>query len=222
MLIDGMDMQCRNEADKRVCREVIGKRVYEMPRLGFVLHPHSVWLDIGANIGAFAVWAGQRRAKHIVAIEPCVENFDLLQRNTDANRSPAECFRKAVAIESGVCTIKYNADTPARSGEFAHKGKDEICEAVGFNNLISEYKPDGIKMDAEGAELAILDNGMNMNGVGFLVMEYHARFDKLRENARRRLAPLVEMFRDHRIPRSLIEGEGEFPSWVDPICFFWN
>ena len=45
-------------------------------------HPHPVILDIGANIGSFAVWASQRWPGCVIhCYEPLPANFELLERN---------------------------------------------------------------------------------------------------------------------------------------------
>ena len=79
-IISGIVCHSRNDADMRIYDEVIGRKVYEKPRLGFVIHPGTKWLDIGANIGAFSLWACSRRATPI-AVEPIKENCDVALKN---------------------------------------------------------------------------------------------------------------------------------------------
>lgn len=218
----GMKMECRHKADEAVCEEVLMRRTYLKPKLGFMVKPKSIWLDIGANIGAFSVWAGNERAAEVVAYEPCRENYLLAKTNMELNNVPGEIIQEAIGKGDGEIDILYNPDTPARSGELGSKGVSERVKMRDFNDVVAVLQPNGIKLDAEGAELAVLDDNMNLDGVDYLVMEYHARFDKSIENARRRLEPVASQFRHCRIPKSLVRGSGEYPSWIDPICFFWN
>ncbi len=39
-------------------------------------------LDVGANIGCFSCWALQHNASHVIALEPEINNFRMLQLNT--------------------------------------------------------------------------------------------------------------------------------------------
>ena len=215
-------MNCRHAADVAVCDEVIKRQTYLRPRLGFMVRPKSLWLDIGANIGAFSVWAGSQRASEVIAYEPCSENYKLAKQNMELNNVPGQVHQVAVGHENGSFDVRYNPDTPARSSSQATKGTVERTKMVDFNDVVDVLQPNGIKLDAEGAELAILDGNVNLDGVDYLVMEYHARFDKSIENARRRLKPVASQFKNCRIPKSLVTGDGEYPSWIDPICFFWN
>ncbi len=215
-------MHCRHNGDVAVCEEVIVKQTYLKPKLGFMVKPHSVWLDVGANIGAFAVWATTKRAAEVVTYEPCAENYAMVCKNTELNRVPGENFKKAIGRGEAQIDITYNPDTPARSGAMTTKGVTETVQQVDFNRIVEELQPNGIKLDAEGAELEILDDNMNLDGVDFLVMEYHARFDKSIEKARHRLEGVASQFKHCRIPRTLVTGSGDYPSWIDPICFFWN
>lgn len=215
-------MECRHDGDVAVCEEVLVRQTYMKPKLGFLVKPHSVWLDVGANIGAFAVWASLKRAAEVVTYEPCAENFALVCKNTEMNRVAGKNHKMAVGFGDAQIDVTYNPDTPARSGALTKKGITETVEQVDFNRIVEELQPNGIKLDAEGAELAILDGNMNLEGVDFFVMEYHARFDKSTVKARERLKPIASQFKNSRIPKALVTGDGEYPAWVDPICYFWN
>lgn len=50
-----------------------------------ILSPSTIALDIGANIGYYALQEA-RIAEHVYAIEPDPDNFDLLERNVNLNR----------------------------------------------------------------------------------------------------------------------------------------
>ena len=204
----------RSAADTRIYQEVIEKKVYEKPRLGFGVCP-------GANIGAFSLWACSKKATPI-ALEPIKENCEIARMNFDANNVNVNLIEAAVGASNGTAEISYNAKTPARSSLLSKKKDSRIVTLHSFNELVEQHKPDGIKLDAEGAELEILDAGINLSGVDFFVLEYHARFDKRIESARNRLMPIAKKFKHHRIPKAITSGSGEYPSWIDPICYFWN
>src|SRR5262245_51828356 len=58
----------------RVVTPVFHKHVYTPP--GLELRPEDTVVDIGANIGAFAVYAAQRTRGRVLAIEPHPDNAD--------------------------------------------------------------------------------------------------------------------------------------------------
>ena len=221
IIVGEMICHARSDADARIYTEVIDKKVYEKPRLGFGVMPGSRWLDIGANVGAFSMWTASRRATSI-AFEPIAENCDVAKKNFAANNLKIDLVEAAVGASNGAAEISYNEKTPARSTLLSGKNSVRSVQVHSFNELVEEHMPDGIKLDAEGAELEIIDAGINLKGVNFFVLEYHARFDKSLEAARQRLLPIASKFRHHRIPKSITSGTGEYPSWIDPICYFWN
>lgn len=67
-------------SDERVLREVITKAAYRRTTLGFDVRPGEVWLDLGANIGAFALYCKTKRAT-AVCYEPDPDCFELLSLN---------------------------------------------------------------------------------------------------------------------------------------------
>jgi len=60
-------------------------------------------VDIGANIGVFAVYAASRTQNTVYAFEPYLRNFEALQQNIRANRlNNVKPYRLAVSDKSGI------------------------------------------------------------------------------------------------------------------------
>lgn len=218
---DQLGFRVRSDADARVVDEIVLHKAYERPRLGFRLRSNECWLDLGANIGAFSVWASRKRNAHIIAVEPIIENIALLQQNVALNKANVQVLKGAVGVTAGKMTLMYNPNTPARSSMFADKGIAQTVQVFGINDLIDTYKPHGIKMDIEGGEFAILESGFSLDSIRAVALEYHFRFDKNCHAARRRIAFLEKHFRYQSVPKQLY-SQDRWIAWQDTTLFFWN
>ena len=70
--------------DAKVVEEVIVGHAYQNKTAGLVIESDDVWLDLGGNIGTFALFALATGAK-VVSVEPEPENASLLRDNLAAN-----------------------------------------------------------------------------------------------------------------------------------------
>jgi FkbM family methyltransferase len=141
-------------------------------------HARPVIIDIGANIGSFAVWAlGRWPGGFVHCYEPLPANFALLEQNL------GHLIGTRVALAP--CAI----GDPARSHLFLGKHNcgeasfyDLGCqssESVEVETKAPDVLPQGhiLKIDAEGSELDILSR---MPGLDFdiVVLEYHSRANR--------------------------------------------
>jgi FkbM family methyltransferase len=121
--------------------------------------PGSVVIDIGANAGFYTLLAAVRSAPmgEVVAFEPLPRNVDYLNRHIRLNRlSNVRVVQAAVADFVG----------QARFAEHAHPEEGSLCDSgqlvVRVVSLDALYgageivKPNIVKIDVEGAELAVL------------------------------------------------------------------
>lgn len=112
-------------------------------------------LDIGANIGAFARMAVDLGGE-VLAYEPEYENFTLLCAN-----SPKSTNRRA-ALVSGVEdeVILYKTTSGKNPGNYStvpFQGRERVMvPASAIGDVYSEFSPQVIKMDCEGAEYDLL------------------------------------------------------------------
>jgi FkbM family methyltransferase len=140
----------------------------EFHLLRAILRPCMVFVDVGANIGLYSLFAARRIGEQgkALAIEPSVREFAQLRRNLELNG-----IAQVQALEVAVSDCPGEADllvAPAeRSGHntlggFAydtpldHKERvrtERLDDIVAAQRLL---RVDVIKMDIEGAELAAL------------------------------------------------------------------
>lgn len=219
--INELQFLVRNDADLAVCKEIFNKNAYQKPRLGFSIKPGEVWIDCGSNIGAFAVWAEKVKGATVYGFEACEENAQVANHNLQVNKCKSKVFTGFIkSVSDGATKVGFNEKTPARSSEF-YKGPMRLVRNYSLNEAISKYKPNGLKIDIEGGEFDLLDNGINVGGLNSLVLEYHFRFNKDTKLARKRIQPFMESFRNNSVPKCVFELD-EWKGWQDAIFYFWN
>jgi len=118
----------------------------------------AIVVDIGANIGAFTLFAANE-AKVVYALEPVTNNFDTLRRNVDLN-SLKNVFlhRLAMSGENGETQITVAG---VESSIYFQKpgAKLERVPTITLESFLEEQHighVDYLKMDCEGAEWNIL------------------------------------------------------------------
>ena len=147
-------------------------------------------VDIGANVGAFAVWATMRWPGSTVhAYEPHPGTFEMLARN--ARRFPGiVCHPQAVypgQAEQQPFYARYPGDgegamVPCAARTFAHLEPENIRPVA---VIAPERVPscDVLKIDVEGAEADILE-ALNLEGVSLILLEYQNAENRRRIRAR--------------------------------------
>ncbi len=163
--------------DLYILREVFERRVYE-PR--HRLEKPRVIVDLGANIGAFSVWAGSRWApERILAVEMEPENFAMLRENLAANLG-----REAAALEAalwdceGAVRIRRHRVNKGLHEVRPGAGDLEVC-ALTLDGLLAGAgieRIDFLKVDIEGAEEKLFAPGnaaILSRRVGFVAAELH-------------------------------------------------
>jgi FkbM family methyltransferase len=217
----GLRFVSRGPHDDEVYREVVEARCYEKPRLGFSVRRGERWLDCGANVGAFAVWAEKKMGAEVFGYEACSENTVVASENLRVNGCRSNVQTAFVSDRlGGVSSVSFNERTPARSSSIA-KGVQRFVKNVSLADEIEKHKPHGLKIDIEGGELPILDAGIPLDGIRAMAVEYHFRFDKDCAAARRRIAPLMSHFKHNSVPKTIFMTD-KWPAWQDAILFFWS
>src|ERR1051326_704963 len=65
-----------------------------------VLTQGSLFIDVGANIGSYSIWAAERGAE-VIAIEPAEDTFALLVENAALNGYQVRTIRAAAGASCG-------------------------------------------------------------------------------------------------------------------------
>lgn len=153
---------------------------YRLPR------PRGLVLDLGANIGAFSVFAAKvLGAERIVAVEPVTGTFEKLRRNLGDNRldDTVTALNHGIGGRSGPREIFLGTSSPHASMYFRgdarfESGETETIDVISLDDLFQQLGDDEVdicKMDCEGAEVEALlaASDETLRRIRFLCMEYH-------------------------------------------------
>lgn len=150
-------------------------------------------LDIGANIGAFALAAAERGAR-VTAVEPVSEMFNLLMQNVYkfAYGGHIECVHAAVASYHGIGVMKLQG---ARASSLYHSsvGVNELVPLVTFEDLHRGRTIDFLKLDAEGGEVSVLSKLPRLM-IPRIAVEVHSYLHMVREDVTRDFAALKRWY----------------------------
>jgi FkbM family methyltransferase len=124
-------------------------------------------VDVGANVGYYTLLAARLVGEKgkVFAFEPNPENFALLTRNVAANGyKNVVLVPKAVSNQSGTASLLIDKASSGGHSLSAFRGGADFVqvETVSLDEYFADRQEriDVLKIDAEGAEMAIL-NGMS-------------------------------------------------------------
>ncbi len=215
---DGLRFQVRRLAwDEGFLRHAIEREDYT--KKGFSLRETDTVIDIGANIGAFSVYAAKQVPRgRVIAFEPASDNYEFLARNAALNRlNNLTPVRAAVAGQAGVITLYLGEASGVHSTTKGHltvsTGTEEV-EAISLEGVFERYKLDRcdlLKLNCEGAEFEILYSAPEsiLAKIQRIAMEYHAK-----ENKRQKANEMVDYLRKHGFEVV------EYTDYVDLDCGF--
>lgn len=173
------------------------------------LGPAHTVVDIGANIGNITKRMAVTGAR-VFAYEPDPETFEQLVRNT-ARFPNVTCIRKAVGAESGrfamyrnerydLDPIKYSEGTSLVSQKTNVKAEpDFTIETLDIVRLVEELGAiDLMKMDIEGAELAVLNRLLDTGNIRAIRRLYAETHEKQIPSLRADFAALRRRAKDYQ------------------------
>jgi len=198
-------------ADESIIRHVVTDREYHPP--GYEIGPDDTVIDVGGNIGAFAVTACRAAPNGwVITYEPEPGNAELLRQNLDRNHCRnVTVVNAAVSGRGGVLSLHLNPDNSGgHSIHRNHGGPTLTVPAIALRDLFDDHgveRCDFLKMDCEGAEYDILYSLPRAYYLRIrrIVLEYHGDPKTKRELADGLIRHLTEM--GYRIDRYTdIEG----------------
>jgi FkbM family methyltransferase len=170
----------RNRGDFHMIDEIWGYRKYDY--FGFRVHQDDIVVDIGGNIGIFAMYAASVcRASRVLVFEPFPQNFSMLIRNVEENRlQNVTCINEAVSGARGRMPFSVHPTNPGGHSlgtrpEFGTVIEVQCCTLGDVFDRFDLERIDYLKMDCEGAEYDILNASAAplLKRVRRISMEYH-------------------------------------------------
>jgi FkbM family methyltransferase len=127
--------------------------------------PRSDWtvVDVGANIGAYATWAGAHLGQdgRLIAIEPNPVSYEMLTRSIDDLPIKVSAHRLACAAEEGELPLYSRPGYTVSSSLAGFEGaqRTDMVQVRPLDDVLADdgvHVVDMLKIDVEGAELAVL------------------------------------------------------------------
>jgi FkbM family methyltransferase len=138
--------------------------LHEFEDMAFVLHFlrfEDLFVDVGANIGAYTVCASAAVGAKSLAIEPIPETFSHLAENVRLNSIDGlvDLRNIGVADKPGELSFTFGLDTVNHvvneSADFG--AATTSIEVETLDSLLSDRKPLLIKLDVEGYETSVIE-----------------------------------------------------------------
>jgi len=119
-----------------VYREIFEEQVYF--KHGITLQKNACVIDIGANIGLFALYVQQHHADaHIYSFEPSPQNCELFKLNTQTC-SNITLFQQGIADSRRSATFTYYPGYSIMSGFYADNDEDKSVLGKGIAQQLQE------------------------------------------------------------------------------------
>ena len=156
-----------------------------------VLRPSDVFVDVGANVGYFAISAAMvHPGLKALAIEPLKRNVHIIRKNLDSNPvEGVELLPNAVGSPPGERTIRYrmlNSGSPSTVGFFGEGDPlvdafmcEETVQVRGLDEILGAQDLSScrlMKLDVQGAEAEVLASAEQLlkeQRLDYLLMEYN-------------------------------------------------
>jgi len=139
--------------------------------------PADRWLDAGANIGTFSVYAA-KQCEYVVACEPEKDNYRMLLANLTLNDARNVNPLPFAVVGNGDRDRDFYLETHKNKGTHSlfkrasHFQKTTV-QCADINALLEANRIDCIEMDVEGAEVELIHAIWNWEPIRQLYVEYH-------------------------------------------------
>ena len=137
-----------------------------------ILRPGDLFLDVGANVGSYTIWAGELGAD-VIALEPAPDTYDLLLENIGLNGYRTEAIQAAAGAACGTARFTSGLDCVNRLDA---KGSAQT-RMVTIDSLLGERTAAGMKVDVEGFEIEVLrgcHQALSEHRIGLIQLEWNA------------------------------------------------
>lgn len=135
----------------------------------------EVFIDVGANIGLYSIYAAQRRAK-VYSFEPESQNYALLCKNIAHFGLDIKAYCCAISNKTKFDFLYVKNIVEGNSGSMFgvdSPGFKQGCISTSLDQMLNDVfpQPDYVKIDIDGLEKDVVDGGSTVlrNSKSFLI-----------------------------------------------------
>lgn len=132
----------------------------EFEDMGFLLHflrPTDLFLDVGANIGAYSILASGEIGSHTIAIEPIPSTFGHLTNNIAVNQIQEKVRAYNIGLSSVKGIVRFTKAFDAINHVATPEELYTIDVEVDILDSLMKDTPSLIKIDVEGFETEVIN-----------------------------------------------------------------
>ncbi len=164
-----------NEQDPAMYREVIEANQYHLSKEKV---KDRLVIDIGANIGAFSLYAAALGAKQVISVEPISASYNTFLRNIHRMGLKNVTTHKRIVAEKGNDFLPVSLNPNAGANSMYNVSENyEVVETTSFSNIMNQIAGHDIllKLDCEGGEYDVIMNATNhdMIRINEIMLEIH-------------------------------------------------
>ncbi|WP_030144602.1 FkbM family methyltransferase [Glycomyces sp. NRRL B-16210] len=177
-----------------------------------LLRPGDLFVDVGSNVGAYALWAGDLGAT-VIAVEPSAEAAARLRRNVALNDFPVSVLQCGLADRRGRMRLTSDRDT---MNHLSRDGSGEEIAVETLDDVLADRYAAGVKIDVEGAERLVLEGArraLSEGRIGVLQLEWNSMSRGLLDESR---APVAELLRGYGYTFARPDSGGRLHALVPP------
>ncbi len=142
--------------------------LHEYVEMLFLLHslrPSDLFVDVGANVGAYTLLAGGVVQARVIAIEPVPSTFRRLENNVFLNRLADRVQLVQCGVGARAAIAEFSTSLNCMNhvlGEVTSASVDSVALPIRtLDDLLDGTSPFAIKIDVEGYEAAVLEGAQS-------------------------------------------------------------
>lgn len=157
-----------------------------------ILTPGDLFVDVGSNVGAYALWAADAGAQ-VIAVEPGRDAARRLRENVALNDFPITVLECGLADRPGQLQLTTGRDSTNHLLLDPAAGGESIAVDT-LDNVLGDRFAVGVKIDVEGVERLVLDGAreaLRQRRIGVLQLEWNGMSRRLLGEDRLPIAALL-------------------------------
>lgn len=151
------------------------------------LEPDDLFIDVGANVGVYTLWAASLGAA-VIAVEPAPAAIAQLRANVALNP-----IANVAIVEAAVTDSPGRASFTANAA-MSHLGGTATVDATTLDAVLGDRHAAGVKIDVEGAERLVLEGAgraLAEHRIDVLQVEWNGMSTFLLQEGREPVAALL-------------------------------